>query len=77
MTMRVGTACALLPLVRVDAAALAAATPARRAADQRAVAELLAKVAACAVDEDVLLELEIFAGAEPAVLSASGELRRK
>jgi hypothetical protein len=76
LTMRVGTACALLPLLRVDALALAAATLARRAADQRAVAELLARIAACAVDEDALFDIELYVGAEPAVLSAAGELRR-
>lgn len=77
LTMRVGAACALVPLLRADAQALAAATPARRAADQRAVAELLGRIAACAAEEEVALELEIYVGAEPAVLSAAGELRRK
>jgi hypothetical protein len=76
-TMRVGAACALLPLTRADSLALAAATPARRAADQRAVAELLVKVAACAHDEEVTLDLELFVGAEPCVLSATGELKRR
>jgi hypothetical protein len=76
-TMRVGNACALLPLTRADGLALAAATPARRSADQRAVAELLVKIAACAHDEEVSFDLELFVGAEPAVLTASGELRRR
>jgi hypothetical protein len=76
LVLRVGDACALLPLARGDAAALAAATPARRAADQRAVAELLARVAACAEGEGALLELELYVGAEPAVLTATGSLRR-
>ncbi|MCU1283183.1 MAG: hypothetical protein JWM53_6729, partial [bacterium] len=76
-TMRVGNACALVPLTRADGLALAAATPARRSADQRAVAELLAKIATCAVDEDATLELELFVGAEPAVLIAAGELKRR
>jgi hypothetical protein len=76
--MRVGSACALLPLTRADSLALAAATPARRSADQRAVADLLTKVGGCAVDEEVVsLELELFVGAEPAVLAASGELKRR
>jgi hypothetical protein len=70
-------ACALLPLTRADASALASATPARRAADQRAVADLLGRIAACAIAEDAVLELELFVGAEPAVLSASGTLRRR
>ncbi|HEX4461410.1 MAG TPA: hypothetical protein VIA18_25690, partial [Polyangia bacterium] len=77
LTLRIGTACALLPLTRADAMTLAAATPARRAADQRAVAELLIKVASCAADEDVTFDLELYVGAEPAVLSATGELRRR
>ncbi len=76
-TMRIGAACALLPLTRADGLALAAATPARRSADQRAVAELLGKVAACAVEEEATLDLEIFVGAEPAVLAATGELKRR
>jgi len=76
-TMRIGAACALLPLTRADSLALAAATPARRSADQRAVAELLTKVSTCAVDEEAALELELYVGAEPAILGASGELKRK
>ncbi len=76
-TMRVGTACALLPLTRADALALAAATPARRSADQRAVAELLGRVSACAVDEEATFDVELYVGAEPAVLAASGELKRR
>jgi hypothetical protein len=76
-TMRVGTACALLPLTRADGLALAVATPARRSADQRAVAELLSKIATCAVEEEAVLELELFVGAEPAVLVAAGELKRR
>lgn len=76
-TMRVGTACALVPLTRADALALAAATAARRAADQRAVAELLGKIAACAVDEEASFDLELYVGAEPAVVAAAGELKRK
>jgi hypothetical protein len=77
LTLRIGAACALLPLTRPDALELATVTPARRAADQRAVAELLHKIATCAVDEDVLFELELYVGAEPAVVSAQGELRRR
>ncbi|MGZ3405514.1 MAG: hypothetical protein ACXVAN_03655, partial [Polyangia bacterium] len=76
-TMRVGAACALLPLTRADGLALAAATPARRSADQRAVAELLGKIAGCAVEEEAVLDLELYVGAEPAVLVAAGELKRR
>ena len=77
-TMRVGAACALLPLTRADALALAVATPARRSADQRAVADLLTKIGSCAVDEEIAtLELELYVGGEPAVLQASGELKRR
>jgi hypothetical protein len=76
LVLRVGEACALLPLTRADAEALAAATAARRAADQRALAELLGRIAACAVGEGALFELELYVGAEPAVLTAKGELRR-
>ena len=66
-----------LPLTRADGQALAAATPARRAADQRAVAELLGKISACASDEETSFELEIFVGAEPACLAAAGEIKRR
>jgi hypothetical protein len=76
LTMRVASACALLPLRKSDGESLAQATAARRAADQHAVADMLAKIAACAVSENAELELEIYVGSEPAVLAASGALRR-
>ena len=38
----------------------------------------LTKIGACAVDEEAAaLELELFVGAEPAVLAAGGELKRR
>jgi acyl-CoA synthetase (NDP forming) len=76
LTVRVGESCALAPLSRADGALLAAATPARRSADQRAVAELLTRVAGCCVAERAELTLTIYCGAEAAVLKASGALRR-
>jgi hypothetical protein len=76
LTLRVGDTCALAPLSRADAQELASATPARRAPDQRAVAELLLKIAACAAGEGATFELELFVGAEPAVLAAEGSLGR-
>jgi acyl-CoA synthetase (NDP forming) len=76
LVARVGTACALCPLTRVDAQALAAATLARRAADQKSVAELLIKIAACAAGENTTFDLELFVGAEPCVIAASGQLKR-
>jgi hypothetical protein len=76
LTLRVGDAVGLVPLTRLDAEALAATTSARRAADQRAVADLLTRIAACAAGEQALFELELYVGAEPAVLTAKGELRR-
>ena len=75
-TLRIGEVCALLPLSRADATLLASATAARRAADQRAVADLLGKIAACAAAEDATLEVELFVGAEPAILSAKGSIKR-
>jgi hypothetical protein len=75
-TLKIGSTCALLPLTADDAAALAAATPARRAADQRAVAQLLKRIGECAEAEQVLFDLELFVGAEPCVLSAKGSQRR-
>jgi hypothetical protein len=77
LTMRVGEAYALAPLTSADALELARATAARRAADQRALAELLQRVAACAAGEDAAFELDLYIGAEPAVVAARGELRRK
>jgi hypothetical protein len=77
LTIRVeDDACALLPLSRADAFALALATGARRAADQRAMSELITHIAACADAEQALLDLEIFVGADPCVISAHGELKR-
>jgi acyl-CoA synthetase (NDP forming) len=76
LTLQIGESCALLPLTRADAVALAAATPARRSADQKAVATLLERISACADAERALLDLEIYCGAEPCVLEASGELRK-
>jgi hypothetical protein len=76
LTLRIGDACALLPLTRADAVALAAATPARRSADQKALASLLERISACADAERALLHLEIYCGADPCVLDASGELRK-
>jgi hypothetical protein len=77
LMMRVGEACALLPLTPADAATLAASTAARRSADQRALAELLGKLAACAVAEDALFEAEIWIGADPAVIRASASLKNR
>jgi acyl-CoA synthetase (NDP forming) len=76
LVLRVGEACGLAPLTRIDAQALAAATPARRAADQKGVAELLTRIAACAHGEQATFELELFVGSEPTVLKASGALKR-
>jgi acyl-CoA synthetase (NDP forming) len=77
LTMQVGDARALMPLSRSEGQQLAQNTAARRAADQRAVVELLQKIALCAVEEDALFDLDLFVGAEPAVVTASGELRRR
>jgi hypothetical protein len=74
LTMRVGEACALLPLSHRDAQLLAQATLARRAADQRGVAELLLGISACALAERAAFQLELFVGADPVVLSAEGAL---
>jgi len=66
---------ALLPLGARDAALLAAAAGARRAPVERALAELLARVAACADAERCELELELYVGSDPAVVGAAGRLR--
>ena len=76
LVMQAPDAMALLPLTRADALAVAAATPARRSADQKALAELLERVSHCATSEDALLDLELHLGAEPVVVTASGTLRR-
>ena len=75
LTMRVGTAAALLPLSHTDAELLAEAAGARRQAEIKNVAEFLSKIAACAVSENLVLDLGLYIGAEPAVLSASGAVR--
>jgi hypothetical protein len=76
LTMQVGEARALVPLSRADSQQLAQHTAARRAVDQRTVAELLQKIALCAVEENALFDLNLFVGAESAVVAAAGELRR-
>jgi hypothetical protein len=72
--MKIGETCALLPLERSDAQVLAQATHARRATVERAVADLLQRISACAVDEKATFELEIFVGPEPVITEASGRL---
>jgi hypothetical protein len=75
LVMRVGDACGICPLTKLDAAALAGATMARRAADQKAVAELLTKIAACAAGENATFDLEIYLS-DPCVLSAKGTIKK-
>jgi hypothetical protein len=76
LLMRVGDGVALLPLDEDEALRLAQQSGARRAADQRAVAVTLATVGAAALNESATLDLELYVGAEPVVLRASGSLRR-
>jgi hypothetical protein len=64
-------AAALMPLDAADARRLAAACGVRRADAQRAVIELLARIAACIDAEHLRCELELFVGAEPAVVSGT------
>ena len=63
---------ALVPLTDDDALRLAAAAGARRAGPERAVADLLLRIAAAADGERLHLDLEIYVGAEPAVVDATG-----
>jgi hypothetical protein len=72
LVMRVGEACGLCPLTKLDASALASATLARRAADHKAVAELLTKIAACAAGEKATLDVEIYLSNDPCVLTGKG-----
>jgi hypothetical protein len=37
----------------------------------------LTKIAQCAADQEATFEVELYVGAEPAVLSATGELKRR
>ena len=76
LLMRIGESIALLPLDEHEALRLAQQTGARRAADQRVVAGTLTAIGACAVAESAVLDLELYVGAEPVVLRASGSLRR-
>lgn len=77
LAIRVNDSFALAPLVRSDANLLAQATLARRAKDREALADLLLKISACATDEEATFELDIHLSPEPAVVSASGILRKK
>lgn|GEM_PF-3156266 len=65
-------AAAMVPLTEEDALRLAAAAGARRAGPERAVADLLLRVAAVADGERLHLELEVYVGAEPSVIEAKG-----
>lgn len=72
--IKVGEEVALLPLSDEEARRLATATQARRAGDQHAVAAQLLAIAACATAERATLELELFVGAEPMIVTAKGAL---
>ncbi|MEO6955038.1 MAG: hypothetical protein ABI321_24775 [Polyangia bacterium] len=76
LTMRIGDAVALLPLESSEAIRLAQHSGARRAADQRVVAGVLTLIGAAALSESATLDLELFTGAEPTVLRASGSLKK-
>jgi hypothetical protein len=76
LMMKVGDAVALLPLDAAEAARLAQHSGARRAADQKTVAQLLSQIGMMALTECSTLELDLFTGAEPVVLRSSGALRR-
>lgn len=76
LTMRIGDAVALLPLEASEAIRLAQQSGARRAADQRVVAGVLSQIGAAALSESATLDLELFTGAEPIVLRASGSLKK-
>lgn len=75
-TMRIGDAVALLPLELSESVRLAQQSGARRAADQRIVAGVLAQIGAAALSESATLDLELYTGAEPVVLRASGSLKK-
>ena len=76
LLMRIGDSIALLPLDEAESLRLAQHTGARRSADQRAVAAVLASIGAAAIAESAVFDLELYVGAEPVVLRASGSLRR-
>ncbi len=76
LTMRVGEALALLPLDAGEALRLAQQSGARRAADQRVVADVLVLLGAAALAETALFDVELFCGPEPIVVRATATLRR-
>jgi hypothetical protein len=76
LMMKVGDAVALLPLDPAEAARLAQHSGARRAADQKTVAQVLSQIGMMALTESSTLELDLFTGSEPVVLRSSGALKR-
>jgi hypothetical protein len=73
----VGDEHALLPLDPADARLLARAAGAPDGATEDAAADLLLRAAACADDGDLALELELYLGDAPAVVSATGRRQRR
>lgn len=74
--LRLGGEAALLPLPRGEARELAEAIAGEHDLDAKGLTELLGQVAACARDHDVTLDLQVYLGEEPAVVSARASLRR-
>jgi hypothetical protein len=75
--MRLGGEAALVPLQRGEARELSDAVAAEHGVDGKGLTELLGQVSSCAHEQPVTLDLQIHLAAEPAVVSASGTLRRK
>ena len=74
--VRLGGEAALLPLPRGEARDLAEALAAEHDFDARGLTEILGQIASCARDHDVTLDLQLYLGNEPVVVSAQGTLRR-
>lgn len=75
--LRLGGEAALVPLQRGEARELADAAAAEHGVDGKGLTELLGQVSSCAHEQPVTLDLQIHLSAEPAVVSATGTLRRK
>jgi hypothetical protein len=75
--IRVGGEAALLPLLRGEARELAEPLGAQHDFDDKKLAELLGQISACASDYPVTLDLTVYLGDEPAVVRASGVLKRQ
>ncbi len=75
--MRLGGEAAMLPVQRCEARELAEPLATQHDFDDRKLVELIGQISACASEHPVTLDLELHLGDQPAVVRASGVLKRQ